>query len=166
MKILVIGASGSGKTYVSSKLKELGVNAVDADLIDGLSGWYDGRGNEVKYPNDADQKFLDNHSFLWDKEFLKKYLDKNPDIYLFGSSGNMFEMLDLFDRVYFLKAGPLLLKERLTHESRKNPMGITEYQRENAIRWGLEIEKKAKDLGIRFVDATLSPKKISELIRS
>lgn len=165
MKILVIGASGSGKTYVSSKLKELGVNAVDADLIDGLSGWYDGKGNEVKYPNDADQKFLDNHSFLWDREFLKNYLDKNPNIYLFGSSGNMFEVLDLFDKVYFLKVDSLLLKERLIHESRKNPMGRIEYQRENAVKWALEIERKAKNSGIEFIDATLSPEQIFELIK-
>lgn len=165
MRILIIGPSGSGKTFISSKLKGLGVNAVDADSIDGLSGWYDGNGNEVNYPSDADQKFLDNHSFLWGKEFLKKYLDKNPDIYLFGSSGNMFEMLDLFDKVYFLKAEASLLKERLIHESRENPMGITEYQRENAVRWGLEIEKRAKDLGIEFIDATFSPEEIFELIR-
>lgn len=165
MKILVIGPSGSGKTYVSSKLKELGINAVDADLIDGLSDWYDGNGNKVEYPRSADQKFLDNYSFLWDKEFLKNYLEKKPDIYLFGSSGNMFEMLDLFDKTYFLKADSLLLKTRLTHESRENPMGITEYQRENAVKWGLEIEKKAKGLGIKFIDATLSPKEIFDLIR-
>lgn len=165
MRILVIGPSGSGKTFISSKIKELGVNAMDADLIDGLSGWYDGNGNEVNYPHDADQEFFDNHSFLWDKEFLKKYLDKNSDIYLFGSSGNMFKMLDLFDKVYLLKVDPLLLKERLMHESRKNPMGITEYQRENAARWGLEIEEKAKDLGIEFIDATLSPEEIFKLIK-
>lgn len=165
MKILVIGPSGSGKTYISSKLRELKINAVDADLIDGLSNWYDGRGNKIEYPRDADKEFLDNHSFLWDREFLKKYLERNPDIYLFGSSGNMFEMLDLFDRVYFLKVEPSLLRERLTHESRENPMGITEYQRENAVKWALEIEKKAKDLGVEFIDATLSPEQILDLIK-
>lgn len=165
MKILIIGPSGSGKTYVSSKLRDLGINAVDADLIDWLSGWYDGQGNKVVYPIDADEKFLGSHSFLWNRKFLKDYLDKNPDIYLFGSSGNMFEMLDLFDKAYFLKADPNLLKERLTHESRENPMGSTEYQRENAVNWALEIEKKAKDLDIEFIDATLSPKQIFERIR-
>ena len=165
MKILVIGPSGSGKTYISSKLRESGINAIDADLINCLSDWYDGAGNKVEYPIDADENFFGNHSFLWDRKFLKNYLDKNSDIYLFGSSGNMFEMLDLFDKTYFLKAGPLLLKERLTHESRENPMGMTEYQRENAAKWAIEIEKKAKDLGIEFIDATLSPEEIFKLIK-
>lgn len=117
------------------------------------------------YPIDADETFLGSHSFLWNRESLKDYLDKNPDIYLFGSSGNMFEMLELFDKAYFLKADPLLLIERLTHESRENPMGITEYQRKNAVRWALEIEKKAKDLGIELIDAILPPEEIFNLIK-
>ena len=165
MKILIFGPSGSGKTYLSRELKKLGLNAVDADTIGGLSGWYDGKGGKVEYPKDAGEEFLGNHSFLWDREFLKSYLDKNPNIYLFGSSGNMFEMLDLFDKAYFLKADPELIKGRLTHESRENPMGITEFQRENAIKWGLELEQKAKDLDIEFIDATLPPKKVFELLK-
>lgn len=65
MKVLIFGASGSGKTYISSKLRPLGIKAIDADLIDSLSSWYDGSGNKVKYPEDADKEFLDNHEFLW-----------------------------------------------------------------------------------------------------
>lgn len=165
MKVLVFGPSGSGKTYISSKLRNLSVNAVDADKIEGLSFWYDGQGNKVEYPEDADKDFLDNHSFLWDRNFLEDYLEKNPDIYLFGVSGNIFDMLDLFDKVYFLKVNPDLQKERLLHQSRENPMGNTEYQRENAVRWGLELEQKAKTSGIEFIDATLRPEEILELIR-
>lgn len=164
MKVLIFGPSGSGKTYVSSKLRQLGINTVDSDLIEGLSSWYNG-GNKVAYQKDADKEFLDNHSFLWDREFLQDYLNKNPEIYLFGSSGNVFEMLDLFDKVYFLKVNPQLQKERLIHESRENPMGITEYQRENAVNWGLELEQKAKELDIPFIDAALEPEEILKLIR-
>lgn len=164
MKVLVFGPSGSGKTYVSSELRKLGVNAIDADTIEELSSWYDGAGNKIKYPEDADQIFLDNHSFLWDREFLKDYLNKNPNIYLFGASGNIFHMLDLFDKVYFLKIDPEIQKERLTHESRENPMGNTEYQRENAVIWSQELEEKARKLNISFIKATLTPKEIIEII--
>jgi len=164
MKVLVFGPSGSGKTYVSSELRKLGVNAIDADAIKELSSWYDGAGNKITYPENADQIFLDNHSFLWDREFLKDYLNKNPNIYLFGASGNIFYMLDLFDKVYFLKIDPEIQKERLTYESRENPMGNTEYQRENAVIWGQELEEKARKLNIPFIKATLSPKEIIEII--
>ena len=165
MKVLIFGPSGSGKTYISSELRKLGINAADADLIEGLSSWYDGAGNKVPYQENAGEEFLNSHSFLWDRKFLEDYLSKNPGIYLFGSSGNLFEILDLFDKAYFLKVDPDLQKERLIHQSRENPMGNTEYQRENAVRWGQELEEKAKGLGIEFVDATLSPKEILKLIK-
>ena len=166
MKVLILGPSGSGKTYISSKLRKQGINAVDTDKINGLSSYYDGAGNKVAYKEDADEEFLNNHSFLWDRNFLKDYLSKNPDVYMFGVSGNIFDMLDLFDKVYFLKVNPEIQKERLTHESRENPMGSTDYQRENALRWGKGLEQKAKTLGIKFIDATLSLKEILYEIQS
>ncbi len=166
MKVLIFGPSGSGKTYLSSQLKNLGINSADADLIDGLSSWFDGKGNKVKYPVDADQEFLDNHEFLWDRDFLKSYLNQNSNIYLFGVAGNFSDMLDLFDRVYFLKAPPEVIMDRLTHESRENPMGQTEYQRQNAVNWGLQLEQKAKDLKIPFLDATLKPEEILKQIET
>lgn len=166
MKVLVFGPSGSGKTYISSELRKLGINAVDADSIKGLSSWFDGLGNKVAYKKDADEEFLNNHAFLWDRTFLEKYLDNNSEIYLFGSSGNVTDMIDLFDKVYFLKVNPDLQKERLTHKTRENPMGNTEYQRENAVKWGQELEQKASSLRIEFIDSTLSPQEIYRVIKT
>ncbi len=132
--------------------------AVDADSINGLHSWYDGNGKKVKFPKNAGKKFLDNHSFLWDRKFLVDYLKTNHELYLFGCSGNVFEMIDLFDKVYFLKTSDKIIEERLSHPSRKNPMGKKEYQRKNAIKWAKALEKKAKGLKIEFIDASLSPK--------
>lgn len=164
MKVLVFGPSGAGKTYVSSELRKLGYNAVDADTINDLSAWYDGEGNKVMYPQEADSGFLDNHSFLWNKDFLREYLKDTHDIYLFGVSGNIFDMLDLFNRVYFLKIDSETQKERLKHDSRENPMGKTEYQRENAVKWGKELEEEAERFKIPFIDASLTPEEIFNLI--
>lgn len=74
-------------------------------------------------------------------------------------------MLDLFDKVYFLKVDHELLKDRLLHESRENPMGKTEYQRQAVINYAKMLEEKSKDLEIEFIDATLAPEKIYDLIR-
>lgn len=63
-------------------------------------------------------------------------------------------------KVYFLKADPKLLAERLRHGTRENQMGKTDYQLDNAIRWGKEIEEKTKQLGIPMIDAEQSPKEI------
>lgn len=165
-KVLVIGPSGSGKSYFSSRLREQGVNAIDADLIEGLHGWYDGKGNPVSFPKDADKDFLDNHDFLWSRDYLSDYLDKQEkDVYIFGLSGNVFDMIDLFDDVYYLKVKPEVLEDRLTHDSRENPMGKTEYQRQVVIEYAEEMNKKTEELGLKMIDATLSPEEIYKLIK-
>jgi len=159
--ILIIRPSGSGKTYISASLRNQGVNAPDADLVDGLSGWFGAAGKQVTYPENADKEFLDNYEFLWDKNFLSKFLqEQENDIYLFGMSGNVFEIIDLFDKVYFLKTSPEILAQRLRHESRENPMGRTDYQLQNALNWAKEIEERAKKLDIEMIDTNQAPEKI------
>jgi len=159
-QVLIIGPSGAGKTYISAALREKGVNAIDGDLVDGLSGWFDSNSREVDCPPNADQEFLDSHEFLWNRDFLKNHLQGRNEIYLFGMSGNVFDMIDLFDKVYFLKASPELLAERLRCVSRENPMGKTDYQLQNALKWAKEIEEKASKLNIGMIDANQSPKDI------
>ena len=164
MKVLVFGPSGAGKSYLSKELKKHGLNTVDADTIDEFSVWYDGNRNKVEYPEDADAEFFDNHSFLWDKSYLESFLNKTPNIYVFGCSGNIFDMVDLFDKVFYLDVPHEIMNDRLQHKTRDNPMGKTEYQRQNAVAWGNELKQKAKDLGITFVDATRNPEDIYKVI--
>src|SRR3989338_9651803 len=158
--VLILGPSGAGKTYISAALRAKGINAPDGDMIEGLSGWFDGNEKKIAYPLDANKDFLDNHQFLWNKEFLKTFLDNENELYLFGMSGNVFEVLDLFDKVYFLNAPPEVLAERLRHESRENPMGRTDYQLQNALDWAKEIEDKASNLGIKMIEARQYPEEI------
>ncbi len=160
MKVLITGPSGSGKTYLSKELKKLGLNTVDADTIKGLSAWYDGNNNQVEYPIDAGPDFFDNHSFLWNKEFLKEYLRDKTDIYILGLSGNILNMLDLFDKTYYLDISPQVMDERLQHPSRKNPMGNTEFQRKNAIQWSHEFKKKALNKKLTVINAEQTADKI------
>ena len=92
MSVLIFGPSGAGKTFLSKELRSLGLNSIDADTIGELNYWYNGNGEKIDYPEDVDKEFLDNHSFLWDKQYLKDYLESNPGVYLFGASGNIFDM--------------------------------------------------------------------------
>lgn len=166
MKTLIFGPSGAGKTYYAEKLNTLGINSIDADSISGLSSWFDGQGKKVPYPENADQDFFENHSFLWDKAFLKKFLSQQQDLYIFGVSGNIFDMLDLFDKTYYLHIPDELQNERLQHSSRKNPMGKTEYQRKNAIKWGHQLQEQAKKLEIEFIDTSKSLEEMVALLSS
>lgn len=159
--ILIIGPSGSGKTHISATLRKQGIRAIDADLVEGLSGWIGADGKEVAYPESADKKFLNNHNFLWNRNLLSKFLqEQQDDLYLFGMSGNVFDVVDLFDRIYFLKTSPEILAKRLRHENRENSMGRTDYQLHNALNWAKEIEKKAKKIDSGMIDANQTPEQI------
>ena len=165
MKVLIFGAPGSGKTYISSALRVAGYRAFDADMIEGLSSWEDEEGIKVRFPTNADEEFFNKHSYLWNREFLSAYLKKEDTIYIFGISSNIFDVLDLFDRVYFLKVNQKLQRERLEHTSRRNPLGDTEYQRDDAIAWGWQLTQQAEALAIPTIDATLSPLEVFEIIQ-
>lgn len=165
MKVLIMGSSGSGKTFLSKEFSRLNVNSVDADEIEGLHGWYNWKNEKVRFPRDADKDFLDNHEFLWDRAVLKDFLDKNPDIYFFGMSGNVFEMLDLFDKVYYLNIPADTILARLDHPSRTNPMGKTDYQKQAILEWEKQIRKLAEEHNIQAVDGTLTTKEILKIVR-
>ncbi len=159
-KVLVIGPSGSGKSYFAKHLKKLGLNVFDADLVDGLSSWFDSKGNKVTFPQNAGKEFLDSHKFMWDKSFLKRFLDSNKTIYLFGLSDNVFEILSQFDKVYYLSVPGDILLERLSSLDRDNPMGNTELQKNEIIKYARRMENKAKKLRIEIIDGTVQPKEL------
>ncbi len=164
MKVLILGPSGSGKTYISHALQRLGISAFDDGDIKGLSAWYDKSGNKVAVPETADEALENHYSFLWSKRFLAKFLDKfsGTDVYIFGGSGNIFDMFSLFDQVYFLKITPELQKERLYSSSRENPM--MDRNENGLVVWGDWFEEQARKYDIPFVDASQTPEEIFAVI--
>lgn len=164
MKVLVIGGPGAGKTYVSQELRMHGHNAVDADSVEGLSKWVNMKGDEVDFPELPDRRWLQTHRFILDRSTLKNFLVKNPSLYLFGVSHNIFEIMDLFDRTYYLDLDPRLVRKRMMGKERLNPLGKTDQQQQEVIEVIRELREKAESLGLKFIDSSLSPKEILEMI--
>lgn len=167
-RILITGPPGSGKTYVSSKLQENGINAVDADKVPNLGRWVDKKGKEVEFRKDADRTWLSEHDYIWDKKVLEEYLlyGGENDMLFLGISANVYDLLDLFDLKFFLKPTSKLLRKRFSEPSRKNPMGRTKDQL-NAIVESIKYHTKvAKKLGFLAVDASRSPNEIYEEIHT
>ena len=168
MRVLIIGASGTGKTYMAQRLRKSGVRAVDADDLWKMHVWYDFKGRRVKdheksFAKDR-EKFLNTHSLRWDRAFLAGYLKDKPNLLLFGLSENAFRMRGLFDKTYFLKASAAVIKKRLRHKSRKNAFGKTAKQRKLAVHYARRLERTAEKLKIPFIDAALPPKKILRIL--
>ena len=164
--ILIIGISGSGKTHIVQKLKDQYLYIHDADEIKDFSGWFDKDREPVGFPNKANKEWLDNHEFLWDREVLQEFIKKNEPVIIFGFAGNCFDMLDLFDEIYYLDIKPEEIKKRLRSEDRLNPMGKTEEQVDLVIKYMKTIRCQAIESKILFIDASQSPEQIiSQIIR-
>jgi len=155
MKVLVFGPSGSGKTYVARALKKAGLPAFDTDEIDDLNHWYTRDGQEVPAPKTANEALNSGYSFLWSRKALAKFLAANPTAYLFGGSGNLFDVIHLFNAVYFLKIDPELQRQRLLDGTREHP----EMDRDinGLVIWGEWFEAEAKKRGIPMIDANATP---------
>ncbi len=125
-RVLILGPSGSGKTYISKTLQEKGVeSALDAHTIDGLG------------------------SSSWDKDRLSKLIKDNLELYLFGHAENIWGTIPLFDKVFFLKTHPEVLKNRVSPEKYEKILEITE-----------EAEERARRRGIPMIDSTKPPENI------
>jgi hypothetical protein len=162
MKALIFGPSGSGKTYVARALQKMGINAFDDGDITGLSAWLDQDGKEVAEPRTADEAAANRYAFLWSRKILAAFLDRYSDVYVFGGSGNVPRMLDLFDRVYFLHVEPALQKTRLLSPSRPTP--AMDKNEEGLVIWGGWFEEFARQQQIPFIDAALTPGEIYQII--
>jgi hypothetical protein len=162
MKVLVFGPSGSGKTYVSRALRDMGINAFDDGDIDGLSNWYNMEGKKVPPPQTAEEVANNQYAFLWSKKFLARFTGQFTDVYIFGGSGNIANVFDLFDKVYFLKVTPELQRERILNGTRKDAALDTD---ENGIViWGDWFEELAIQKNIPFVNADQTPQEIFDII--
>jgi len=162
--ILIIGKQGSGKSYLAKKWQELGVNAVDADKIEGLGDWYDADGTLIEFNKDADAEWIKVNSFLWDKSFLEKYLDDQGPIIILGSSRNALELKELFDDIYYLKVPGEIIEERLQNTDRTNPHGSTKEQRQVILRKVQASDEKIIRSNIKMISGTQTPEEILEQI--
>ncbi|MFD2872511.1 hypothetical protein ACFS5N_08540 [Mucilaginibacter ximonensis] len=163
MKVLIFGPSGSGKTYVAKALQHAGINAFDDADIDGLSSWYDQSGQKVPEPATAGEAAERRLAFLWSKKALKRFIDQFDDIYVFGGSGNVWSVFELFDRVYFLDINPELQKQRLMSPDRPTPLMDIDDD-DGFVIWGAWFKQMAKEKGIPFINADQTPEQIFQII--
>lgn len=175
LHVLVDGPSGSGKTTLVDFFKSQGKIAIDADTYPGLAMWVDKNGNR-KRPGmlTAEQSELVRRGDLkWngDRNRLQELLTQNGDkeLYIFGETYNLQDFIDLFDKKYYLQTDTTLLLKRLKERAGRvngqyHVFGTTEEERDIVIRSLDSRSEQARRLGFVFIDASISPRRIYNLI--
>jgi len=159
---LVTGLAATGKSTLARYFIKRGKKAIDADYV--IAKWVDESGHTKKYEKDIGKEFLEKYKFQWDIDKLQKLLNKNEELYVFGASTNLYDLADYFDERYYLKADENLLATRLKTRTGPYDFGRTEEQKHLIFSWIEYNERKAKENGFVFVDASLSPARIFSII--
>ena len=173
-RVLVTGPSGAGKTTLAEYFRKRGADAVDADTAD-IGVWLDSVGNKVQPPHDIGERagqwaFMMGLRWNWDVSRLKALLEGTSEIYLFGGAYNVYNVIGLFDRRYYLDADAKLLAERLKSRAAegksRHGWGETEEQRSVILSELDEDRKNAAKAGLEFIDAHLPLDQIFEIVTS
>lgn len=157
-KTLVIGPSRSGKSYFSQKLKDAGLNIVDADNDTELIKWRnDSTGEPVVRPSKTDEAWLANNHFVIKPEELEQFLAKKGDVIVFAHCWNIMDVVGQFDHVAYMYLPTDELERRLgisrpDHNRVSSPADLEFHRQRHQQR-----SEQAKKLGIAFIDSTIAP---------
>jgi len=158
MLVWVTGLSGTGKSSVAARLRDLGHRSVDAD-DDGISGWRNhATGGIVPSPpiEERPPDWLEQHAWTIDArrvEALVHSADVRPVI-LFGAVENEAEVLALADVVVCLVADADTLRRRLA-DRQTNDFGKAPGDVDAVISWLGVFEARHEAIGATMIDATL-----------
>jgi gluconate kinase len=156
MLVWVTGLSGTGKSSVAERLRELGHCSVDAD-DDGVSNWRSRATGEIvtsppleERPRDWLERFgwnIDMHRV----EALRHRADGRP-VFLFGAVENEADVLAVADVVVCLVADAGTLQQRLAMRQ-TNDFGKAPGDVDAVMSWLGVFEQQHEAIGAAMIDA-------------
>jgi broad-specificity NMP kinase len=157
MLVWVTGLSGTGKSAVAARLRELGHWSVDAD-DDGMSGWRSHETGEIVPSSPAEQRpadWLNRYDWSIDVRRVQGLRDSAHGglVFLVGAVENEAEVLALAEVVVCLVADADTLRQRLATR-RTNDFGKAPGDVDAVLSWLGVYEERHAAIGAVMVDAT------------
>ena len=153
--ILIAGVSGSGKSEVGRRLKDLGYETYDTDALPGLCVMVDKITLlPTEYDNNNDLEKIQKMKWLCKLDELENLISnqKNDIAYYCGAPNNLEEMVPLFDQVILLVASPNNIRQRL-NARQDNGFGKSVEVQDHILNHKESIEKYLIEKGAIVIDA-------------
>lgn len=150
MTTLVTGTPGSGKTTLVATAQLNGDKRFyDADEILGLCEWREFKTGKVMgvvtdFVETGKDDWYTTYGWYWRTEVLKQFLVDHPDAIICGSSENVVECYELFDKLVIIRVEEKELISNLAQPTRNNPFGKTPKQRANFMNWQTYLIESAE----------------------
>lgn len=146
--ILLTGTAGVGKTSLSNKLNELGYKSYDIDDVPGLFKMIHRKTKlPIKNHDNFDLEKVKAMTWICDIEKLKSFImeEKNDLAFYCGGGSNVYEFMELFDKVILLTINLETNKHRLSNRTDNDfarTPEVQEYVLNKKNDWENEMIKK------------------------
>ena len=153
-RILITGASGTGKSTVIERLSTLGYPAIDADAP--------GYSMEIAVSEDKLTGLGPGRDWVWRAAAIRSALDRrDPLLFLSGCSPNQGDFYPAFTHIILLTAPPALVRERLGTRT-TNAFGKDPDELARALALQAEIEPLLRRSATHVIDTRLALDEVVE----
>jgi len=166
MNYLITGVVGSGKSSARRLLEKMGYKGIELDNKE-LSGWIHKKTGAVgKYKPGTNKEWLENYSWIVDKNKLAQALctEKKIDVFVSGIPSNTIDILDLFDTTFLLQISTNTIHTRLAERLEVGSFGKSMDEIADIMRWKDNFVETMLKHGAISINAENSLDKVVEEI--